>query len=305
LARTKSWYFCWHFPDIFVNILYMTISYEINLMPVCAPTGSQKDAPANDAVMFFPARTREDFMGKSALYNGLAIAALLTWVPASAQEPKMFSKSDLLSQNVGPSQGNKIAGVLCDGRLLMSPMAVAADFVGDLVAEGRGAAATLIVKLIGKKAETVVCEKLVVKSPTPEPDWKSKDVTATMPRPVISPDQPIAAAKPLSQQLCSPGQLYDVKAQLCVDLEVIPNCPSGQLYLSGQCTDVASLARPRCAAYEEYDIFANKCFVPRCHQPLIYNPLEDKCVSKISFGGVSCRADQLESYGACKPMPLR
>lgn len=245
-------------------------------------------------------------MGKSALRNALAVAALLTWLPASAQELKTLSKSDLLSPSAGPSQGDKIAGILCDGRLLMSPMAVAVDFVGDLVAEGRGTATTLIVKLAGKKAETLLCDKLVVKSPTPEPDIrKSIDVTAIMPRPAISPNQPVAAAKPLAQQLCSPGQLYDVKAQLCADLEAIPNCPSGQLYVSGQCTDVAALAQPRCAPYEEYDIFTNKCFIPRCHQPLIYNPFEDKCVAKISFGGVSCRADQLESYGTCKPMPLR
>ena len=245
-------------------------------------------------------------MGKSALCNALAIAALLTSLPASAQELKTLSKSDLLSSSTGPAPGGRIAGYLCDGRLLMSPMAVAADFVGELATEGRGAGAKLIVNLIGKKAETLVCETLVVKSPTPEPDnRKSIDVTATMPRPVISPNQPIAAAKPLAQLLCSPGQLYDVKALVCVDLEVTPNCPSGQLYVSGQCTDVASLARPRCAAYEEYDIVANKCFIPRCPQPLIFNPLEDKCVSKISFGGVSCRADQLESYGTCKPMPLR
>jgi hypothetical protein len=256
--------------------------------------------------MFFPAPSRKGFMGKSALCNTLAVAALLAWLPARAQELKTLSKSDLLSSSAGPSQGGKIAGYLCDGRLFMSPVAVAADFVGDVVAEGRGAATKLIVNLIGKKAETLLCDTLVVKSQTPEPDnRKSIDVTATMPRPVISPNQPIAAAKPLAQQLCSPGQLYDLKAQLCVDLEVTPNCPPGQFYISGQCTDVASLARPRCAAYEEYDIVANKCFKPRCPQPLIFNPLEDKCVSKISFGGVSCRADQLESYGTCKPMPLR
>jgi hypothetical protein len=245
-------------------------------------------------------------MGKFAWRNALAVTALLAGFPAGAEQPVTITRSDLLSPSAGPSPGKKIAGYACKEILFMSAMSAATGFVGDVVAEGRGEAVKFVVRVIGEKVAAGACDALVEKSPTPELDPRNSMAgNLDMARITISPDQAIAAPKPLALPPCSPGQFYNMNALLCVDLEVSPNCPPGQVYLSGQCTDIASLAGPRCAAYEEFDTLANKCVMPKCARPLFFNPLENKCVLEMTFGGAGCRADQLPSNGTCVSMPLR
>ena len=222
-------------------------------------------------------------MATFAWRNALAVAGVLACFPAGAQELPKITRSDLLLPSVSPSSGKKIIGYACKEVLFMSALSVATDFVGDVVAEGRGEAVKFIVHEIGEGVAAGACNALVEKTPTHELDPRTK-FNGNLDRPpnVVSSDQPAAAAKPLAQQLCSPGQFYNMNARKCVALEGSPNCPPTEIYFSGKCTDIASLAGPQCAAYQRYDIFTKQCVMPistpDCPSLQFYSAIEKKCV---------------------------
>jgi hypothetical protein len=187
-------------------------------------------------------------------------------------------------------------------------MDAAGGLFEDVVTEGRGEAAKFIVHVITGAAVTRLCDALVVKPATPEPDIRNS-IKLDKPPVVIPPAEPPARLKAL-QDLCPPGQFYNLNTRLCVGLQVTPNCPPGQTYESGQCVlDIAAPTKPRCAEWENYNIITDTCEMPNrstqaCTWPQFYSALEQKCVSQIAAHatGVSCRADQLEFYGTCVPI---
>jgi hypothetical protein len=126
--------------------------------------------------------------------------------------------------------------------LFISPMAEAADLVGEVVTEGSGKFVKFIVKLIAKGAETSICDPLVVEPAKPQLDIrKPPDFTST--RPTIY--EQITGSKAPQQARCSPEQFYSLNGQVCVSLQVSPICTPGQSSASGQCIDMPSLAAPK------------------------------------------------------------
>jgi hypothetical protein len=238
-------------------------------------------------------------MRKFALVNALAAAALLSCFPASAEQPKeqlrALSIPELLSPSAGPLPGRRIVGFACTDFVVMSPMGAAADLLEDVVTEGRGKAVKFIVHLATEQAKTWICDPLVAKPATPQPDIRKS----------IKLDEPLASLKAL-QKLCPADQFYNLNSHACVGLQVSENCQPGLTYVAGKCVLDTSVVKPKCHEWEKYNIMTDACemrngSIEACTWPQFFSPLEQKCVSQISAHttGVSCGPNQLEFYGSC------
>jgi hypothetical protein len=237
-------------------------------------------------------------MGRFALSSALAVAVLLMCCPAGGEELKALSTNPELlkpSPDTARSQGLKIIGYACKDALFVSPMSVAADQLEEMLTEGRGKIAKLVVHVIAEKAEMGLCDALIVEPAKPELDnRKSIDFTSTRPllyEQITGANTPGQEKTPV-KDLCAPGQFYDANSHACVGLQVIPNCPPGQSGDIRPCADTSSLAGSR---------------TPFCPDPQFYSALEKKCVPLIAsgLGGTGCRADERRVLGTCIPRSLR
>jgi hypothetical protein len=241
------------------------------------------------------------------MVNALVAAALVSCFPASAEEPKTLSIPELLSPSAGPLPGKRIVGFVCTDFVVMSPMGAAAGLLEDAVTEGRGKAVKFIVHLVTDQAATRICDALVVKPATPEPDIR-KSINVDKPPVVLPPAEPPVRLKAV-QELCPPDQFYNLNSHVCVGLQVSQNCPPGLSYAAGQCVLDTSVVKPKCHEWEKYNIMTDACespnsSVPACTWPQFFSPLERKCVSQISArsAAVSCGSGQIEFYGTCVPV---
>jgi hypothetical protein len=247
-------------------------------------------------------------MARLGLGNVLAVAALLAWFPASAEEPKSsFTVQELLapSTSVARLQARKIIALACKKALYTSPVAAAADVIAEAATEGRGKIVKFFVQVITDHGSEGLCDALVEKPATPQLDMrKPNNFNLNRPPAPLSTAELLAKLKAF-QELCPADQFYNLNTHVCVSLEVTPNCPPGQYFDSRQCADIPSPAAARCAASEQYDIATNNCIMPSsttdCLPPQFYSAIERKCVSQISshVAGVSCPDGQLQYFGGC------
>jgi hypothetical protein len=175
-------------------------------------------------------------VGRFALGNAVAVAALLMGFPASAEEVKLSRYPELLTPSPDNKtlQAAKMAEYACMEVLNKSAMGEATGLVAKVMTAGRGETAKFLVDGVAEIAAKKLCDAMVKEPAKP-------GLNSGTP-PDFSVYRQTTGSKTLAQAWCS---LNESNSRVCAGLAATPPCAPGQSSTSGQCIDMPSMAAPK------------------------------------------------------------
>jgi hypothetical protein len=178
-------------------------------------------------------------MGRFALGNAVAVAALLMGFPAGADDlishhPELLTSSPDNRWWQATKIAKSAAEYACMEVLHKSAVGEAASTVGKAMTKGRGEFVEFLVDGMADIAGAKFCDAMGMKSPTPGLN--------PVKLPDFNFDAHIAGPKTLAQAWCS---LNESNGRACAGLPPTPFCTPGQSSVFGPCGDMPSLAWPK------------------------------------------------------------